>query len=80
MQVVLLATRECPHLFLLKRCLNEMGVKYTSKLSDENPEYFEKFEVRCSPTIIVDGKVVYRGMPTPLKLRSLMRARAIAQI
>ena len=80
MKVELLTTRECPHVLQLKRCLNEMGVKYTSKFSDENGEYFEKLNIRCSPTIMIDGKVAYRGMPTPRKLRSLMKARVLAQI
>ncbi len=80
MKVELLTTRECPHVMQLKRYLNEMGVKYSSKFSDENAEYFTKYDIRCSPTIMIDGKIAYRGMPTPRKLRDLMRADILAQI
>ena len=63
MDVIIAVSGSCQHCSLLKRELEEMGIPYEVHYLEEHPEWVEKFGLRGSPNVIVDGELVFRKMP-----------------
>lgn len=63
MNVVIAVTKACNHCGELKKELEKIGIAYTVKYFEEHPELLVKFKIKHSPLIIVDGEVVFNGMP-----------------
>ena len=71
MEVKIMATRDCSHRPNLEQELQDLGVSYEVWFVEDNPEAVERFQVRHSPTLIVDEKVVFHGQPNEHELRDL---------
>ena len=69
MDVKIVATKACSHCRGLQHELKDMGVVCELLFVEEHPEIVERHSIRHSPNLMVNGKVVFRGQPTPLELR-----------
>ena len=76
MKVEILVTRTCHHIPVLKNELNRMGIPYSIRYIEENPELKKKFNLMGSPNILVDDELVFRGMPSISDLEAYFKKRA----
>ncbi len=72
MNVMIVATRNCAHCPNLQKELDDLGVNYEVKYVEEHPDIVEKYAIRHSPNLIVDGEVVCRRQPTESELRKFL--------
>lgn len=63
MNVVILATKDCSHRPMLEKKLNEMNVDYDLKFVEDDSKAVTEYQVRSSPNLIIDDKVVFRASP-----------------
>ena len=73
MNVVIAVTKQCQHCPIIKRELRQLEIPYSVHYLDAHPEWIEKFGLRGSPNIIVDGELVFRKMPEISALRNYFR-------
>jgi glutaredoxin len=69
MDVIIAVTKSCQHCSILQRELDEMKVPYRIHYLEEHPEWVDKFGLKGSPNIIVDGELAFRKMPEIHDLR-----------
>lgn len=72
MIVQILSTQQCCYSPNLARELQDLGVDYEVVYAEENPELFERLNIRHSPSLVVDERVICRGQPTEGELRTLL--------
>ncbi len=53
----------------MKKRFKERGIPYKIQYVEEPPELVERYQLKRSPNIIVDGEPVYRGMPNLSELQ-----------
>lgn len=63
MDVVILATKDCSHRPMLEKKLNEMNVDYDLKFVEDDSKVVTEYQIRSSPNLIIDDKVVFRASP-----------------
>ncbi len=63
MDILIAATKTCPHRPSLEKVLQEAWLPYKVNYFEDHPEIFEKHQLKHSPVLIVDGKVASVGMP-----------------
>lgn len=63
MDVIIAVTKSCQHCGILKRELEKMQVPYKVHYIEDHPEWVEKFNLKGSPNVIVDGELIFRKMP-----------------
>ncbi|MGV8946282.1 MAG: rhodanese-like domain-containing protein [Lutibacter sp.] len=63
MKILIAATKTCSHRPLLENLLQEAWLPYKVNYFEDHPEIFEKYQIKQSPLLIVDGKVASVGMP-----------------
>jgi len=73
MNVIIIATRDCSHCTNLAKELDGLGVAYDIQYVEDHPELVEKFTLRHSPNLLVDGEVVCRAQPTETELRTYLK-------
>ena len=71
MQVQIIATRQCSHRANLEHELNDLGIGYEVVFVEENLDLLTRYQIRHSPNLVVDGRVVCRGQPTEAQLHDL---------
>ncbi len=64
MEVVLAVTKSCHHCPILEKELKSMHVPYCVRYFEEHPEMIKQYGLKRSPFVIVDGEVVFNGMPS----------------
>ena len=64
MEVILAVTKTCHHCPLLEQEFKKLGVHYCVQYYDDHPEMVQKYNIKQSPVVIVDDKVVFHGMPS----------------
>ena len=69
MEVILAVTKTCNHCPVLERELKKLGVPYCVRYHEDHPEMIEKYKLKHSPVVIVDGEVIFNGMPNLSALR-----------
>ena len=74
MQIQIIATRACSHRPNLEHELSELGVTYEVLYVEEQPSAVERFDIRHSPNLVIDGEIVCRGQPSQHELRALIEA------
>jgi glutaredoxin len=74
MKVELAATRTCHYCHILEAELKELGVDYTVHYLEDEPELQGKVGSHSSPNILVNGKVVFRGIPTLTQLEQFIQS------
>ncbi|TVZ28780.1 rhodanese-related sulfurtransferase [Gillisia sp. Hel_I_86] len=57
MEILIAVTKNCPHRTLLEHELQNAWLPYKVAYFEEHPELLEKYHVKHSPLLIVDGKV-----------------------
>ena len=75
MNVIIAVTKPCHHCPIIERELNAMDINYEVKYLEDNPELSGKFNIRNSPNLIVDDKLIFQGMPGLVELREFFRNR-----
>ncbi len=63
MKIIIAATKKCTHRPKLEEQLQDAGLKYELQYFEDHPELIETYELKTSPLLIVDDKVVSVGMP-----------------
>ena len=69
MNVELAVTRSCHHFPILEKELKELGIPYSIRFVEDDAELQRKYDIKASPNILVDGELVFRGMPSITELR-----------
>lgn len=72
MKVKVIATHGCSHRPSLERELADLGVVYELVFVEEQPELIRSMDIRQSPTLVIDDKVTFRGLPSGSELRGLL--------
>ena len=72
MDIAIIATKECNHRAGLERELTDLGVDYDVFYVEESPKLVEKYAIRHSPNLLVDGKIVCRHQPSEAELRTFL--------
>ena len=63
MNIKIVATKTCSHRPNLEKQLQDAGLKYELQYFEDHPELIEAYNLKTSPLLIVDDKVVSVGMP-----------------
>jgi rhodanese-related sulfurtransferase len=63
MEIIIAATKSCQHRPSLEKVLQKAWLPYKINYFEDHPEIFEKYQLKHSPLLIVDGKVESVGMP-----------------
>ena len=74
MDIMIIATKGCSHCKNLKKELDDLGLSYEVKYAEECPELVEKYQIRHSPNLIVNGTVAFRRQPTEGELKDLLKS------
>jgi glutaredoxin len=72
MDVMIIASKQCTHCKNLARELDDLGVEYKLAYAEDEPELVEKYNIRHSPNLVVDGEVKFRRQPTEHELRECL--------
>ena len=75
MDVIIAVTKSCGHCPIIKRELDEMDIPYRVHYLEDHPGWVEKFNLRGSPNLIVDGELIFRKMPEIKDLKDFFRRR-----
>ncbi len=70
MNVMIMATKDCSHCKNFSRELDDIGIEHSVEYCDDNPELVQKYGIRHSPNLIVNGEVVFRRQPTEGELKA----------
>lgn len=73
MKVTIVATKTCRHCPALEQHLKNLGISYDVIYVEENAQLCEEHRIGRSPNIMVDGKVVFQGMPTLFELKKILQ-------
>ena len=76
MKVELAVTRTCHHCPILEKELKNLGVAYSIRLVGDDAELQSKYNIKGSPNILVDGELVFRGMPSLSELREYFTSKS----
>ena len=71
MSVFIIATKNCSHCTGLRKELDQLGICCDVMYAEDHPELVEKYQIRHSPYLIVDEKVVFRRQPAESELKAL---------
>jgi len=74
MDIYIIATKGCSHCVNLKRELAELGYECDIKYAEDHPDLVEKFQIRHSPNLVVNDKVVFRDQPAESELKAFFEA------
>ncbi|MBK5214444.1 MAG: hypothetical protein JJE55_12380 [Flavobacteriaceae bacterium] len=81
MEILIVATKTCQHRPSLEKVLQAAWLPYKVIYFEDNPEFFEKHQLKHSPLLLVDEKVESVGMPEIDKINELKtRIKDISQI
>lgn len=75
MKVELAVTRSCRHRALLETELKRLGIPCSIRYVEEDEEFQKKHAIKGSPNILVDGKLVFRGMPAISDLEAYFKEK-----
>lgn len=71
MEIIIAATKNCPHRQVLENELQIAWLPFKTIYFEDQPEVYEKYQIRHSPLLIVDEKVESIGMPEKEKIDRL---------
>ena len=73
MKIELAVTRSCHHRPILEAELKKMGLPYSIRYLEDDAELQQKFRLRGSPNVLVNGELVFRGMPDVSELKTYLK-------
>ena len=71
MEILIVATKSCPHKQMLENELRTAWLNFKSVYFEDHPEIYKKYQIKRSPLLIVDEKVESIGMPERKKIDAL---------
>ncbi|MCL7489686.1 MAG: thioredoxin family protein [Desulfobulbaceae bacterium] len=75
MEVILAVTKTCHHCPVLERELKRLKVPYCVRYFEDHPKMMEQYGLRTSPVLVVDGRVVFNGMPSLIELERYFKEK-----
>jgi len=75
MDVMIIATKACMHRVNLEKELECLHIPYRVYFVEDCDDLVQKFSIRHSPNLIVDGEVVFRKQPTEVELHAYFDTR-----
>ena len=63
MEVIIVATKTCHHCSIIEKELKSMNIPYQIRFIEEHPDLVKKHNIQKSPVIMVDGEIIFYGMP-----------------
>lgn len=77
MQVQIIATKGCNHRPILEKELQNTDTEYEVIYIDDHPDLAEKYHIRNSPNLLINGEVVFRpghgkSLPSADELEKLL--------
>jgi len=73
MKVELAVTRSCHHRSILEAELKKLGIPYSVRYLEDDLEMQKKYGLKGSPNILVDGELLFRGMPAISELEKYFK-------
>jgi len=73
MKVTLVVTKSCAHCAILKQYLKDHDISCDIKYIEDNPQLRAEHNITRSPNIMVDGEIVFRGMPSIAELNKFFK-------
>ena len=73
MDILLLATKSCSHCVNFSRVLKNLGIKHEVFYCEDESYFVEKYNLRHSPNLVVDGEVVFRKQPSEVELKEYFK-------
>ena len=73
MDILLLATKSCSHSVNFSRELKNLGIKHEVLYCEDKSDLVKKYDIRHSPNLVVDGKVVFRKQPSEIELKEYFK-------
>lgn len=70
MRVQLLVTKTDFNLPNIENELKDLDINYDVEYVEDHPELVSALNIRTSPNIIVDGKVIFQRQPTESELKA----------
>ncbi|MCH7940759.1 MAG: thioredoxin family protein [Thaumarchaeota archaeon] len=68
MKIEILTTPDCSNCSVVEKMLDEMKVSYEVIDVTEKPEYLEKYPIFTAPSIVINEKLEFTGVPKKEKL------------
>lgn len=68
MKIEILTTPDCSNCSIVEKMLDEMKVSYEVIDVTEKPEYLEKYPIFTAPSIVINEKLEFTGVPKKEKL------------
>jgi len=68
MDVVIIATKACSHCQNMTKELQNLGIEHRILYAEEEPDLCSSLDIRHSPNLVVDGKVIFRCQPSEEEL------------
>ena len=72
MEILIFVTRSCHHCSLIEAELKARDLYYEIRYVEDNPELAAQYGVKQSPNLIVNGELIYRGMPELSELKRFL--------
>lgn len=72
MKIQVIATRSCSHCAGLQRELQDLGYVYELCYVEDRPDIVAQYDIRHSPNLVVNGRIVCRGQLPEGELRQLI--------
>jgi len=76
MKITILATENCDQRSILEKQLQDAGLQFITKYFEDHPELAEKYQLKQSPLLLVNDKVVTVGMPEQKKIKKVKQKRS----
>ncbi len=72
MKFEVLTTPGCSNCKVLENMLENLGLSYDLIDVTENPEYLAKYPIFVAPGLVIDGKLVFSGVPKIKDLKKII--------
>ncbi len=69
-------TKTCHYCPIIEAELKKLGIPYSIRYVEEDVEFQKKHKIKGSPNILVDGELVFRGMPAISDLRAYFKKKS----
>lgn len=73
MKVTIVASKNCRHRPILEQCFKDRGIPCDVRYVEDHPQLLEEHNIHRSPNLMVDGEIVFRGMPNLSELDKILQ-------
>lgn len=77
MKVEVLTTPDCFNCNKLEQMLDSLKIKYVLVDVTKKPEYLKKYPIFMAPGLVVDGKLVFTGIPKTDFLKEIFQSNNV---